>query len=84
VLTGAGIGALAGTIPDYYDDCEECHDSLYVSTVVAPQSGCWSISFEAAHPPHPGCRIAMDFRCTSWRAGALSGSAAESRGGESC
>jgi hypothetical protein len=28
---GAGVGALVGLIPDYYDDCEECHDMLYVS-----------------------------------------------------
>lgn len=31
VLIGAGIGAALGLIPDYYDDCEECHDSLYWS-----------------------------------------------------
>lgn len=31
ILIGMGIGAVAGLIPDYYDDCKECHDSLYGS-----------------------------------------------------
>jgi ElaB/YqjD/DUF883 family membrane-anchored ribosome-binding protein len=31
LLIGAGVGAALGLIPDYYDDCEECHDSLYGS-----------------------------------------------------
>jgi hypothetical protein len=39
VLIGAGIGALAGLIPDYYDDCEECHDSLYWSIAVGAGIG---------------------------------------------
>jgi hypothetical protein len=39
VLIGAGIGALAGLIPDYYDDCEECHDSLYWSIAVGAGVG---------------------------------------------
>jgi hypothetical protein len=39
VLIGAGIGALLGLIPDYYDDCEECHDSLYASIAVGAGVG---------------------------------------------
>jgi hypothetical protein len=39
VLIGAGIGALLGLIPDYYDDCEECHDSLYASIAVGAGIG---------------------------------------------
>ena len=39
VLIGAGIGALAGLIPDHYDDCEECHDSLYASIAVGAGVG---------------------------------------------
>ena len=34
VLIGAGIGAVLGLIPDHYDDCDECHDSLYASIAV--------------------------------------------------
>jgi hypothetical protein len=39
LLIGAGIGALLGLIPDYYDDCEECHDSLYASIAVGAGIG---------------------------------------------
>lgn len=39
VLIGAGVGALLGLIPDYYDDCEECHDSLYASIAVGAGIG---------------------------------------------
>lgn len=39
LLIGAGVGALLGLIPDYYDDCEECHDSLYVSIAVGAGVG---------------------------------------------
>ena len=39
VLIGAGVGALLGLIPDYYDDCEECHDSLYWSIAVGAGIG---------------------------------------------
>jgi len=39
VLIGAGVGALAGLIPDHYDDCEECHDSLYASIGVGAGIG---------------------------------------------
>ena len=39
VLIGAGVGALAGLIPDHYDDCEECHDSLYASIGVGAGVG---------------------------------------------
>jgi hypothetical protein len=38
-LIGAAAGALLGLIPDYYDDCEECHDSLYVSMAVGAGVG---------------------------------------------
>lgn len=39
VLIGAGVGALVGLIPDHYDDCEECHDSLYASIGVGAGVG---------------------------------------------
>lgn len=39
LLIGAGVGALLGLIPDYYDDCEECHDSLYWSIAVGAGVG---------------------------------------------
>ncbi|MCM3881398.1 MAG: hypothetical protein ND807_14920 [Vicinamibacterales bacterium] len=39
LLIGAGIGAALGLIPDYYDDCEECHDSLYASIAVGAGIG---------------------------------------------
>ena len=39
VLIGAGIGALLGLIPDHYDDCEECHDSLYGSIALGSGIG---------------------------------------------
>lgn len=39
MLIGAGVGAALGLIPDYYDDCEECHDSLYVSVAVGAGIG---------------------------------------------
>ncbi len=39
VLIGAGVGALLGLIPDYYDDCEECHDPLYGSIAMGAGVG---------------------------------------------
>ena len=39
LLIGAGVGAALGLIPDYYDDCEECHDSLYASIAVGAGIG---------------------------------------------
>jgi hypothetical protein len=39
LLIGAGVGALLGLIPDHYDDCEECHDSLYASIAVGAGVG---------------------------------------------
>ncbi len=39
LLIGAGVGAALGLIPDYYDDCEECHDSLYGSIAVGAGVG---------------------------------------------
>lgn len=39
VLIGAGIGTLVGLIPDYYDDCEECHDALWGSMAVGAGIG---------------------------------------------
>ena len=39
VLIGAAVGGLLGLIPDYYDDCEECHDSLYASIAVGAGVG---------------------------------------------
>lgn len=39
VLIGAAVGGLLGLIPDHYDDCEECHDSLYASIAVGAGVG---------------------------------------------
>ena len=39
VLIGAGVGGVLGLIPDYFDDCEECHDSLYASIAVGAGVG---------------------------------------------
>lgn len=39
VLLGAAVGGLLGLIPDHYDDCEECHDSLYASIAVGAGVG---------------------------------------------
>jgi hypothetical protein len=39
LVIGAGVGALLGLIPDHYDDCEECHDSLYASIAVGAGVG---------------------------------------------
>jgi hypothetical protein len=39
LLIGAAAGALLGLIPDHYDDCEECHDSLYASVAVGAGVG---------------------------------------------
>ena len=39
VLIGAAVGGLLGLIPDHYDDCEECHDSLYASIGVGAGVG---------------------------------------------
>ncbi len=39
VLIGAAVGGLLGLIPDYYDDCEECHDALYASLAVGAGIG---------------------------------------------
>ena len=39
VLIGAAIGGVLGLIPDHYDDCEECHDSLYASIAVGAGVG---------------------------------------------
>ena len=39
LLIGAAIGGALGLIPDYYDDCEECHDSLYASIAVGAGVG---------------------------------------------
>jgi hypothetical protein len=39
ILIGAGVGALVGLIPDHYDDCKECHDSLYASIGVGAGVG---------------------------------------------
>ncbi len=39
VVIGLATGALAGLVPDYYDDCAECHDSLYGSIAVGAGIG---------------------------------------------
>jgi hypothetical protein len=39
VLIGAAAGGLLGLIPDYLDDCGECHDSLYASIAIGAGVG---------------------------------------------
>jgi hypothetical protein len=39
LLIGAGVGAVLGLIPDHYDDCEECHDTLYGSIAMGAGVG---------------------------------------------
>src|SRR4030095_15789725 len=39
LVTGLGIGALFGLVPDYLDDCEHCHDSLYYSAAIGMVAG---------------------------------------------
>ena len=39
LLIGAAGGALLGLIPDYYDDCEECHDTLFISVGIGAGLG---------------------------------------------
>ena len=39
LLIGTAAGALGGLIPDYLDDCKECHDSLYGSIAVGAAAG---------------------------------------------
>jgi hypothetical protein len=69
VLIGAGIGALVGLIPDYYDDCEECHDSLYASIAVGAGVGLLvdllHNSKQAASPSQPN--DALHFRAAIGR-----------------
>lgn len=54
LLIGAGVGAALGLIPDYYDDCEECHDSLYASIAVGAGIGllvdAWRTDRQQANP----------------------------------
>jgi hypothetical protein len=50
VLIGAGIGAVVGLIPDYYDDCGECHDPLYGSIVFGAGIG---LLIDLLHNPSP-------------------------------
>lgn len=54
VLIGAGIGAALGLIPDYYDDCEECHDSLYWSIAVGAGVGLVVDLLRNPRPVPPG------------------------------
>ena len=39
LLIGAAMGALGGLVPDYMDDCKECHDSLYGSIAAGAGAG---------------------------------------------
>jgi hypothetical protein len=51
VIIGASAGALLGLIPDYYDDCEECHDSLYISIAVGAGIGLVVDLLRSGGPP---------------------------------
>ena len=64
VLMGAGVGAL-WLDPQFYDDCEECHDSLYASIAVGAGIRLLidALRFRAGRPcpeqrPTPPCRLA--------------------------
>lgn len=39
LLIGTAAGVLGGLIPDYFDDCKECHDSLYDSIAAGAGAG---------------------------------------------
>ena len=70
VLIGAGVGALAGMVPDHYDDCEECHDSLYASIAVGAGVGLLVDALRVkstASPqsgPQPSLHLGMSTRST--------------------
>jgi ElaB/YqjD/DUF883 family membrane-anchored ribosome-binding protein len=53
VLIGAAVGAALGLIPDYYDDCEECHDSLYWSIAVGAGVGLVVDALRSRRPASP-------------------------------
>ena len=54
VLIGAAAGAALGLIPDYLDDCEECHDSLYASIAVGAGIGLLVDALRTSQRPvHP-------------------------------
>jgi hypothetical protein len=53
VLIGAAVGGLLGLIPDHYDDCEECHDSLYGSIAVGAGVGLLVDFLRVDRPANP-------------------------------
>jgi hypothetical protein len=61
VLIGAGVGALAGLVPDHYDDCEECHDSLYASIAVGAGVGLLvdALRVKSAASPQSGLQTSL-------------------------
>ena len=74
ILIGMGIGAVAGLIPDYYDDCEECHDSLYGSIAFGAGVGLLVDALIRSRrvvyrAPETGARISLDWQITSRRTG---------------
>jgi hypothetical protein len=80
VLIGAGVGALAGLIPDHYDDCEECHDSLYWSIGVGAGIGLLVDFLRNKPAPPPGKNLkAVQFKVHSSQFKKPSASAIEVR-----
>jgi hypothetical protein len=63
LIIGAGVGALLGLIPDHYDDCEECHDSLYASIAVGAGVGVL-IDLLRNSKPSPSTRDALRMSVT--------------------
>jgi hypothetical protein len=61
VPIGAGVGALAGLISDHYDDCEECHDSLYASIGVGAGVGLLidALRVKSTASPHSGPQTSL-------------------------
>jgi ElaB/YqjD/DUF883 family membrane-anchored ribosome-binding protein len=63
LLIGAGVGGLLGLIPDHYDDCEECHDSLYASIAVGAGIGAL-IDLLRRNRPSPSSKDALHMGVT--------------------
>lgn len=68
LLIGAAAGALLGLIPDHYDDCEECHDSLYASVAVGAGVGLLIDALHRKTTPAPTRTPAVTFTVQPRRA----------------
>lgn len=73
---GTAAGALGGLVPDYYDDCEECHDALYGS--IALGAGVGLLIDVLVRPtrvvyraPGGGAKMSFALECTARRTAVL-------------